>query len=760
MPKQTAAKTVLFLRTFGLAALGLFAAVLILLLVPMLTAKSAAISANDTVNFQARLLNSSGSIVKDGNYNIEFKLYDVASSSGSSQGSCSGDSHCLWTETRTAGNVVNVTDGYLTVDLGSVTGFPNNINWNQNLYLTMNVGGVGSSPTWDGEMNPRIHLTAVPYAFQANQLTNVAAGYNELLKFTGAPSSNVTISLPDASGTVCLDASVNNCSYLTGSTANGSYIQLQSGSPGTAQTGNLHISGAALVGSLAAAGDINTTGYYRQAGQIVVNTTTGTNNSFFGVNAGNTTTTGYNNTASGLYALQSNTTGSQNTASGYVALANNITGSQNTAVGLYALGSNTTGSYNSASGAYALPSNTTGSRNTVSGAYALENNTTGIQNTASGAGALQINITGSQNTASGYGALGSNTTGGENTAVGAGALLTNTTGYANTALGYGANVASASLINATAIGANANVGESNALILGGTGTNAVNVGIGTSTPNNALSVVGNIAASGTITGGVGSPDYAENITASNSSVEAADVVTMDPAHPGQVIKASTAYDPSAMGVISTHPGFVTNADASTVTGGTPAANQVPLALSGRVPVKVSDINGDIEPGDYLTTSTIPGVAMKATAAGPTIGKAMTAFAGASGPTCTANPSYSCGSVTVFIDNTYYNPATAGNLQGGSASFDNLMLSGNLSAASITISGNATIGGDLTVAGDVSFSGNELSLSNNVRGTNVSVPASANSHQVMFGTAYPDGNYAVMCTPNFNSDCYVTQKTAT
>jgi len=32
-----------------------------------------------TLNFQARLLNSSGSIVADGYYNVEFKLYDAAS---------------------------------------------------------------------------------------------------------------------------------------------------------------------------------------------------------------------------------------------------------------------------------------------------------------------------------------------------------------------------------------------------------------------------------------------------------------------------------------------------------------------------------------------------------------------------------------------------------------------------------------------------------------------------------------------------------
>ncbi|MGH7237024.1 MAG: beta strand repeat-containing protein, partial [Candidatus Saccharimonadales bacterium] len=257
MSKQTPVKRVMFVRSLTLFAIGLFGLALTLILNPWTAAKTAmAISANNTVNFQARLLGSAGNVAPDGNYNVEFKLYNTSSSSGSAQGSCSGDASCLWTETRSGASTVRIADGYLSVSLGSVTAFPAGINWNQPLYLTMNIGGTGASPIWDGEMTPRIQLTAVPYAFQANQLTNVAAGYNELLKFTGAPSSNVIISLPDASGTVCLDASVNNCSYLTGSAANGSYIQLQSGSPGTAQTGNLNISGAALVGSLTASGDV------------------------------------------------------------------------------------------------------------------------------------------------------------------------------------------------------------------------------------------------------------------------------------------------------------------------------------------------------------------------------------------------------------------------------------------------------------------------------------------------------------------------
>ena len=52
--------------------------------------------------------------------------------------------------------------------------------------------------------------------------------------------------------------------------------------------------------------------------------------------------------------------------------------------------------------------------------------------------------------------------------------------------------------------------------------------------------------------------------------------------------------------------------------------RVPLAIVGVVPVKASAENGSIQPGDLLTSSSIPGHAMKAAEPklGTLIGKAM------------------------------------------------------------------------------------------------------------------------------------------
>ena len=85
----------------------------------------------------------------------------------------------------------------------------------------------------------------------------------------------------------------------------------------------------------------------------------------------------------------------------------------------------------------------------------------------------------------------------------------------------------------------------------------------------------------------------------------------------KVIKSYKAYDKKVVGVISTAP-------AATFGG---SMGNVPLAISGRVPVKATDENGFIEPGDLLTTSSTLGYAMKCNdyekCFGNTIGKAIT-----------------------------------------------------------------------------------------------------------------------------------------
>jgi hypothetical protein len=205
------------------------------------------------------------------------------------------------------------------------------------------------------------------------------------------------------------------------------------------------------------------------------NLATGTDNLFMGLQAGRANTSGNTNLFIGSTAGANNNTGNSNLAIGYLAGQNNQTGSRNFQVGLQA-GRANIASDNHFVGFFAGTTTSTGSRNTFEGNYA------GVYNT-----------TGNNNTALGYEVAKNNTSGNSNTLVGFRAGESITTGSNNTALGYQAGPSSGTLTNATAIGYSASVSQSNALVLGGTGANAVQVGIGTTAPTSTLTANGTVA---------------------------------------------------------------------------------------------------------------------------------------------------------------------------------------------------------------------------------------------------------------------------
>jgi hypothetical protein len=146
----------------------------------------------------------------------------------------------------------------------------------------------------------------------------------------------------------------------------------------------------------------------------------------------------------------------------------------------------------------------------------------------------------------------------------------------------------------------------------------------------------------------GGADLAERYT-SQDTLEAGEVVSLDRFHAQNTKRSTIAYDQNVMGVVSTQPGFV---------AGAYTENSYPIALVGRVPVKVSTENGQIKAGDYLTAASIPGYAMKATVAGRVLGQAMEDFDTASAVDCpkfnAGNLSTTqCGTITVFVNLTSY-----------------------------------------------------------------------------------------------------------
>ncbi len=155
-------------------------------------------------------------------------------------------------------------------------------------------------------------------------------------------------------------------------------------------------------------------------------------------------------------------------------------------------------------------------------------------------------------------------------------------------------------------------------------------------------------SSGTVTQ-IAAADYAEDMPTADSTLTSAEVVsvstTPNPAGDGPynkflIERATKPYDPRLVGVVSSFTDLAQQ-----------PANSRPVALVGRVPVKVSTENGAIEVGDYLTASaTKPGYAMKATTPGVVIGKALEASL--SGDS----------NILVFVNPTYYVPTVATILQ--------------------------------------------------------------------------------------------------
>ena len=130
--------------------------ILLIVCVTLGAAEFARAAFNTEINYQAKLLDSGGSAVSDGNYDMEFSLYTAASGGTA-----------VWTETRTGGNQVAVTDGLFSVMLGDITSLAS-LNFDRTLYLGVTIGS-------DSEMTPRKVLGAVPAAFEADKLDGFEA---------------------------------------------------------------------------------------------------------------------------------------------------------------------------------------------------------------------------------------------------------------------------------------------------------------------------------------------------------------------------------------------------------------------------------------------------------------------------------------------------------------------------------------------------------------------------------------------------------
>ena len=135
--------------------------------------------------------------------------------------------------------------------------------------------------------------------------------------------------------------------------------------------------------------------------------------------------------------------------------------------------------------------------------------------------------------------------------------------------------------------------------------------------------LGNVFADGCYC--VGGADFAESfaVKGSRASYAPGDVLTIDDSSNRQVKLAQEPYSTLVAGIYSTKPGVL--ASPHDLNGKVSAAD-VPMAVVGVVPTKVSAENGAIHRGDLLVTSSTPGYAMKGTdrarMVGAVVGKAL------------------------------------------------------------------------------------------------------------------------------------------
>lgn len=161
----------------------------------------------------------------------------------------------------------------------------------------------------------------------------------------------------------------------------------------------------------------------------------------------------------------------------------------------------------------------------------------------------------------------------------------------------------------------------------------------------------------------------------------------------QLIKTTQPNQNNTIGVVSDNYGDFTSAGHNIKD----SDNPMPVALNGRVPVKISASSSPINAGDYITTSADPGKGQKAVGAGFVIGKALESWTPASGKA----------TIMVYVEQGYYQgPTPAGTLQGSDLSITgNAVINGSLSiGADMSVNGLTTLS-NLTVNGNAVFNGN-------------------------------------------------------
>ena len=146
---------------------------------------------------------------------------------------------------------------------------------------------------------------------------------------------------------------------------------------------------------------------------------------------------------------------------------------------------------------------------------------------------------------------------------------------------------------------------------------------------------------------------------SDGTLTAGDIVEVDSAKPtttsvdprlGHIIRsfvtrAIGTASANTIGIVSTNPSIYSMGKGAY----TDTDYAVPVAMTGRAPVKISDLSEAIVPGDYITVSSEAGKGQKATAPGYIVGRSLEAW----------TPGAGQDSIVVLIENDYVDPTASG-----------------------------------------------------------------------------------------------------
>ncbi len=190
------------------SSLGKFLLILAFFLLPTFSYANVS-SFTKQINYQGKLTDSTGATVADGSYNMQFKLYNTLTSGSA-----------VWTNTLIQNDRVAVAGGLFSVLLGATSTTLTSVDFNQPLYLSINIGGTTNtvSPTFDGEMTPRKTLGTVPHAFDSDVLDGLdstAFVRTDATSTVATSSSQTLLTLNQLGAGGLLSVQSNSVSMLT-----------------------------------------------------------------------------------------------------------------------------------------------------------------------------------------------------------------------------------------------------------------------------------------------------------------------------------------------------------------------------------------------------------------------------------------------------------------------------------------------------------------------------------------------------------------